>query len=403
LRISYDSSGYAGENIISDSVSSNVVFTSIVDLGETNEVEFRVPYQQATAFLTNRNNYHGNALPWSNSLAPSFLYNGTLDNGTITVRVQTILTAPIAVSSVSILVFVRAADNFEVANPRNPPQLSPFMVQSDEFTETDNTSISKIAGTGIPNTHDQRYLMNFGESVKSLRQLMRRTNLSTVSTWITVPGSDYNINYKIFTKIPPTYGYDPTGIHLAKGLVVPVSTFPFNYVSVNPITWFMPAFVAYRGSTFWSFNTVDNTPIGHVRVTRQNQQTYATALENQTSTFAKGTYSNNASIFNFVLDQGGAGQALTSQYTNAGLVISCPMYAKYRFQSTKPQNATLPSTVDDSALDMFRFEVTTEGLTGPTSQGLVVYSYVSIGTDFGLHFFLNVPTLWIYSLYPTPV
>jgi len=73
LRISFDPSGYAGLNLLNSTTTSNVVFTEIVDLGDNMDVEFRVPYQQATAFLVTRNNYGAGGIQWSTSATPSFL------------------------------------------------------------------------------------------------------------------------------------------------------------------------------------------------------------------------------------------------------------------------------------------------------------------------------------------
>lgn len=398
LRISFDPSGYAGENIISDGVSTNVVFTSIVDLGDTGDVEFRIPYQQATAFLVTRNDFSSSGIQWSTSAAPTFNYNGLYDNGTITLRVLTTLTAPLATTSVSVLVFARAAENLEFANPRTVPLHSTFQVQSDSFPETD-TIPSQVLGTGIRQPDADRYLINFGESVKSLRQLMRRTSLLGVSTFTTNTTNDYVINQKRFMKIPPDYGYDPTGLNSAKGLVVPGSNFGFNYVNKTPLTWIMPAFIGYRGSTIWTFNANNKAENGHVRVWRSNQS--GINITEQTISASKGTNSANASFFLRNCDSGAAGQALTNQLTNAGLSVLCPNYGRMRFQSTSLVNSSSPQSADDSQFDEFVLEVVTDGVSGPDNKGLKLWTYNSIGTDFGLHFFLNVPTLWIYSAIPT--
>lgn len=397
LRISYDPAGYAGLNVTNTSATSNVIFTEIVDLGDNMDVEFRVPYQQATAFLQNRNNYGAGGIQWSTSATPAFTYNPAFDNGMITVRVLTALTAPIASSSVSILIFARAASNFEVANPRTVPDSSVFQVQSATFTESDHTT-TQVLGTAPRDPHADRYLVNFGESVKSLRQLMRRTSLVGVTTFTTDTTNDHVINRKRFLKIPPGYGYDPSGLHSAKGLVVPASNFPFNYVNQTPLNWIMPAFIGYRGSTIWTFNASNSGASSHVRVIRSNQSG-AVASENVLAA-AKGTVSGDARFYKVFTDSGAAGQAVTSQWTNAGLSVLCPNYGRYRFQSTALSRATSPGSGDDAAVDEYLLEVATDGISGPTNKGLKVWSYNSIGTDFGLYFFLNVPTLWIYSIVP---
>ncbi len=404
LRISFDPSGQASQNIVTNSATENVVFTSIVDLGDNADVEFRVPYQQARAFNVCRNNYTAAGIQWSTSASPTFKYNGQYDNGTITVRVLTTLTAPLASSSVSILVFARAAENFELANPRTVPNYSTFAVQADTlelqadvYTESDFTT-TEVLGTTTRDPLPERYLINFGECVRSLRQIMRRTTLVGVFTPSNNTTNDYNFFTFNFLKTPPAYGYDPDGIHSAKGLVTTTSNFPFNYTNTTPMAWILPAFVAYRGSTIWTFNTAGVGPYGHVRVVRRNQSGANASLGS--ASFTKGTSSANSAFFLTNCDSGAAGQALTNQLTNAGLSVLCPNYGANRFQSTDPSNSTSPGNFDDSQFDEFRLEVLANGVTGPTSNGMTVWAYNGIGTDFGLYFFLNVPTMWIYASIP---
>lgn len=392
LRITYDPSGYAGENIVTDSVSSNVVFTSIIDLTDQNEIEFRVPYQQATAFLLSANTY--NVIPWSTSLTPTFARDNSYDNGYLTVRVQTALTAPIATSSVNILCSVRAAENMEFANPRNAGPFTTFPVQSDSFN---SGVVGYLAGTSEPNVHADRYLVNFGESIKSFRQLLRRSAYVSTSSLGGTPSTDISIWRKTFTKIPGGYGYDPHGINSAKGLVVPASNFPFNYSQLIPLHAIMPAFIGYRGSTHYSFNVQGRDAVGSVRVSRLNGRGAANTTETITS-FTSGTSSANSAFFRNNLEAGAAGQAVTSQLTNAGMNISCPNYSMFRFQSTNPANWSFPTVTDGSFYDTYVLEAVVDGNTNTSAQELLVHAYHSIGTDFGLYFFLNVPTFYAYPV-----
>jgi len=312
-------------------------------------------------------------------------------------RVLTTLTAPVASSSVSILVFVRAGDNLELANPIDLPAYSTWAVQSDvqqvNRVETLGTMQDKRCG--------EQNLINFGETVKSLRQLLRRMSLVSVSTPAGAT-ADMDLWYKSFTNIPGAYGYDTNGINLAKGLVVTAANFQFNYSQQIPLTWILPAFVAYRGSTHWTFNVNSGAnPVEHMRVLRTNVQ--GGGAYEASAASAYGTTSANAAFFYNATYAGASGQALTNQRTNTGLSVTAPMYTAYRFQSTAPANYTLPGYSDGQGLDLFRLETlfsTSGGAPVPTASK--IWAYNSIGTDFGCHFFLNVPTFWIYSAVPTP-
>lgn len=394
VRISFDPSGYAGENIISDAVSTNVVFTAILDLDGTNEVEFTVPYQQATAYLNLRSNVAPTNINWSTSTTPTFTYNPLYDNGTITMRVSTALTAPVAISTVSILVSVRAADNFELANPTDDTQLlTTWAVQSD----TIEVGLGNHQGVKPP----EQNLINFGERVVSLRQLLRRTTWVSASTIPADTTHQYVMFRKLFTKIPGMYGYDTGGINSAKGLVVPASNFKFNYSLNHPLCWFLPAFVAYRGSTNWTFNVLGGKqPVEHMRVIRNNRP--STQPSEIIDTMTPGTTSANAAWFSSKFLAGGSGQALTNQRTNAGLSVQCPNYSVFKFQSTSPTYYTAPVAADGSFYDQFQLELFLSGTgSGPTPADTILQSYAAIGTDFGVHWFLNVPTFWLYSSNPT--
>jgi len=399
LKISFDPSGQSTQNIVLIPTTTNVVMTSIIDLGDSNEIEFRVPYQQAITYLLKRQNFTSGDVVWNTTTSPSFSYNPNFDNGTICVRVLTALTAPVAAAPVSILVSVRGAENLEFGNPCEPPHFSMFAVQSEEFPDQKEEN-HHVLGTGVSGRTSQKNLLHFGETICSLRQLLRRSTLVSTSALPFDTTHDFVLWKKVFTKIPGFFGFDPNGINSAKGLVVTTSNFPFNYSQTHPLTWLLPAFVAYRGSTIWSFNTVGATQIGHVRVFRDNAVLYNVGESAQTQ--AKSTSSSTAAFFYNNTVGGATGQAVTNQQTNAGINVLCPNYAGYRLQSTNPVYATAPSGNDGSLHDQFVYETLTNGITAPNPNAVTVWSYCGIGTDFNMYFFLNVPTLWAYTTTPTP-
>lgn len=395
LRISFDPSGTAGQNVISDATTSNVVFTQIVDLGEQEEVEFRIPYQQALPYLRTPK-WSALTIPWSISASPTFAHSAIFDNGTITVRVQTALTAPVASSTVAIMVFVRGAENLEYANPRELPANKPtmFAVQAD----------SNILGTAKPKDDETRHLVHFGERIVSLRPLLRRYSMVGLDYMGADVNSYIGVWQKAFSKIPPMYGFDVGGgINQAKGIVVPLSNFKFNFVQGHPITWLLPAFIGYRGSVNWSFNGSIVPSARHLRVVRTNDGTNVAARSmRQTATLGGGATVNSIAQTGLNTYPGLPGTALTNQHTNSGINVACPMQTRSRFQSTNPVNYTVPSTEDGSDLDMFTLEYASNTIAEPLTGGLI-WSYAAIGTDFNMHFFLNVPSWITYTAAVVPV
>lgn len=400
VRLSYDPSGYTGENIYDDAVSQNVVQTVIVDLGEESDVEFRIPYQQATSFQQTRTGLSAGNIGWSLSTSPTFSINKAFDNGSFTMRVQTNLTSPIATTNVPILIFVRAAENFEFAMPRqiNTYAVAPFVVQSDVYGDP----LTITAGRPS-NAHPERYLINYGESVKSLRQLLRRQSLTfNIGNALNTTDNSLLTQFR-FGRYPMYYGYDPNGFNTALGIVDPESIFPFNYSHVTPYNWVAAAFIAQRGSMQWTFNVDTTTPVRHVRVYRDGAHSSSAALTS-IALAAKGSQSVQSHFYKINCDSGAGGQALTSQQTNAGLTVQLPSYTKYRWNTTSPAQTTALTPLDGLDIDSFVLEVHTAPSSEiDSSEAATTWCYSGIGTDFGLYFFLNVPVMWLYSAIPTPV
>lgn len=397
VRISYDPAGTAAQNLTADPTTSTVVFTKIVDLNKDTDVDIRVPFQQAISWLLVQANTPSNAgIVWSTSAAPAYIFDPQYFNGTIQVRVLNALTAPTAVSNVKMMVFVRAAENFEVANPIEiANNFSSFTVQSaDVYGSPDELVV------GSTSSFDNKYLVNFGESVLSLRSILRRFNLSSV--WCEpnrAVDEKYTMIRQRFTRWPPYYGYDPNGLNSAKGLVVPASNFNFNYSQNTVYNWIAPAFVGQRGSMMWSFNTDTTKPLNSVKVIRVPQNPGVAV--NTITSFVGGTASADTRYFRSVTEAQSNGSALTSQETQFGLTVLCPNYSQYRFQTTTPGNASNPTVVDGSDQDNLLLEISpTTGSTPIDTTILKIWKYVSIGTDFNLHFFLNCPVYNLLSALP---
>jgi len=409
VRISYDPAGYSSENINSDAVSTSVVHTQILDLGKDSDIEVRVPYQQAASWLVCHHNVTNANIQWTVNSAASWIMNPGLDNGAITVRVMTVLTAPVASSSVQMIVSVRGGDNLEFACPVDPPQTTSLFApqcgedmdveltnvvsykqhphrphtprplsrqahileQLDHASEEDksfwrekwralrrkkpwppnedpstrprycqlkrweqqsgkNEPVNEMSQEITAGNHesvspDQRYRVNFGECVASLRNLMRRYTLSYVYFPQSSDTTDAIVLYKsIASKFPLYYGYDPNGIHTALGLISGTNK-NFNFVSTAPYHWITPCFIAQRGSMNWSFNVDGQRPIASIRMVRKPDTSYS-AASNQVIVSATGSESYNASLYQTSdAGPGCGGQAITNQSTQAGLNVVLPI------------------------------------------------------------------------------
>jgi hypothetical protein len=398
LRISYDPAGNAAtNNIIADASTQMVVQTQILDLGGEDDVEIRLPYQQATAWLQTRLSLQNGAVGWSTSLTPGFPYSAVNDNGTITMRVQTILTAPVATSSVTIMVFVRGAENLEFANPINlSSRYSTFAAQGAEVYGDP----FEITAGKKSEAHPMRHVVNFGEDIKSLRTLLRRSTLC-YDIRPTLFGSNKVGYWRMrFSKYPPMPGYDNQSPFTATGIVNTGATFPYNWNFMSPYNWVAPAFAAQRGSMIWTFAIEANGSSGMLdlfRVYRDTSNSGVASIQTQQNSVVS-TQNQYAGWAVTYLQGGSAGQALAVARTNAGLQVSLPNYTRFRYMSTIPTYSTGLTSVDDQDVDAYAFEFYSSA--AQLFNGTHVQAYQGIGTDFGLYFFLNVPTFYFYGTQP---
>ncbi len=408
LLISHDPSGTSTSNVMNTTGTTNAVNTHIVDISTTTSFEMRIPYQQALSYSLTRTGVNSTfltaaACPWVTNGAVTFTNQGDL-NGHISVRVQTILTAPVAVAPVNVLVSVRGADNLEFANPSNPPiYLSTALAQSEEVDEAHDANADVLGSTGSAQRSD-RVRMHFGEMTASVRPLLRRMcylgSIAQGASGTTYTGGDWLSTYR-FRRNPPMFGYDPYGLSTAPGLVATGSSFPFNYVNPVPLTWIMPCFVAYRGSINWSFDVNANGKmLANVSVVRDNNVANFSGVSIFNAASGASTTARNY-FYARRSRNAVCGTTLTNQNTQTGVNVAIPNMTQYRFQTTDASTALPGSSLDGSQYESCVLEIKDGSTVNPNEVN--IHQYVGAGVDFNLHYFLNVPTWVNYGAMPVGV
>jgi hypothetical protein len=402
LVVSFDPTSYTGSNIGNTVGTTNIVQTAIIDIGETCDFEFRIPYQQATQFLTLRPLYDATNKGWATRTSVPGVWPASLlyDNGLITVRVLNALTAPALTAPVDVHIYVRAADNIEYANPTAslPSTFSTFAPQSEDLTVSNPADKLSLGDT--QNLPGSQYLVHFGENIRSHRQLLRRYELHSIdAVYPSAVALTRSIWQKGFYKMPTSPGYSSTGYSTA-GKIIGVGTTNYNYCASTWLALLSQAYVAYRGSINWSFNVEGASNTSHLRVYKDNISGALAGLT--TANYLCPTASKHAFVITG-LNSGLGAQALTNQNTQSGINVQCPMFTQFKFQSTNTANSNAGIIADGSILDRFvlegDFPFPSTGTTVPT----IIHNYSSIGTDFGLYYFLNVPTIYVYSSQPPPL
>lgn len=393
LRVTWDPTG----DIVADSVSTTVAFTKIVDLTEDEDIIINVPYMQATPWLRTRSTFGG--APYWSSGGGSFQHDSTFSNGTLTVRVLNDLTGASDLTSIQCLVYVSGCANLEFANPCSlPTNASYFQIQSRDEEDPSGQYCAP-----------ERYLLNFGEAVPSLKVLLRRTCLVDTLGFVNYGNTTAMTQIiKVWqTKYPGCYGYNVNGLLLAKGqkAATTATNEPFDYANNTPFSWFIPLFLGMRGSMHWHYNVSTSgsasQPLTSVKVARRHSQ-ITTLVENLTSA-TSGSDSVQLAFFRGSVEPGAAGLAVTNQITQAGMSVSMPMYNRHRMVTTCPSTLNVGSSADDSNAESYTVVMTAKPFQSNNPfRNVHLERYASIGTDFCAYFFLTVPTMYAYNTTVVP-
>lgn len=365
--------------------TGNTAITKIVDIGETTDYEFRIPYMQALPWLASTKSVDSSTF-FSDSaiIAPSA---AGFANGTISVRVLNALTAPRASSAVYMQVWVRGSDNLEYANPTDVQKsLFPWALQN--AVETSSPS-------------DERYKINWGEPIPSLRLLFRRSVLSENLQMNPGTAADRNsTHYNRFTRFPVPPGYG-NGALTAKS-VSSASQIAYAYARFTPLHYTARCFLANRGSFRYHFVPAFGTSRTLMNVTRHVDNSVGSSdvgiMLNQTQRSSAEALNVGANrLIRDDLSEAASGSVIVDTYSTAGLTIECPMMTNYLFSFNKLDSWARGSNVDGTSLDTYVLTLLNSPAAGTTQDNYFIQKYVAAGTDFNLFFFLCVPPLYYNS------
>jgi hypothetical protein len=438
VRITYEPQPYPDGSFAFDHVKQ---FNEVVDLSQTTDFEFRVPYLGRSAFRkvlsrpTDPNwaiNYPGN-------------YNDRHHNGVVTVSVMTELSSPFIGADINFAIFVRGADNFELAEPSKfivseethgtlPTVLSPYgyVLQADDITLPGQKEADGLA-TVQSTPGDNSLLVYMGESVRSVRDLFHRT-----TRYMTINGSTNNnptltgiiINY--FVTYLPRFP-----IFIGQRLINPYSSLvtnlhetsnnlAYNFVHTPVYSHVTTAFVGWRGSIEYraadlgsaSYNGNTYSPCATIEISRCHNNNmssdlgphvYQNLIDNADSTIPFGDFqniANSASAGMSLLRQNGvSGMAASAARVDPVCTAIAPMYSDKRMYSANPNAQGSPYCcvqLSDAASsgDSIRIDYTILASNKISTQ---IDVYTMAGPDYTPFFFLNVPTMYVADSLPTPL
>jgi len=384
-------------------------YNQIIDVTDDPTVEIRIPYLQARAWSLvdfSANEFFGPTA----AAAPA----ATFTNGRLTIRVLTALTAPAVTANAFIIVSVRAAENMMFSAPTELPSWKHYVtpkvgfaalpsIDEDEFKEDlpelqsqEIAMVNKLPSAFYDPVEDDKrtHLVYMGETMKSLRQLLRRTSLSRTVAVADDSASLGSMTASRHARLPLFPGWDPSGINYAVNGATP--SIRYNFVNQIPFTWLSNCYVGNRGSIIWHYN-IDSANAVSLRSDRaQRTLTLAAYQSVNTVLTAEG---NSQRVADLTYGWGGAGSSgmsIMNQHTQTGLSVSAPMYSMYRMLNNNPDVRNFGSADDGTTDDC----VTVYSYTKPVLQNsgtTFINMYTSIGTDFSFLFFLNVPSMYTYA------
>lgn len=387
LRVTYDPSG----NIFSTPDSESVAMTKIVDIETCDYVEFTIPYTQPQSWLRVKTNVVRDNSSRTDSDSP---YDADFHNGRFEVRVLNNLTGPDTSADIGLAIFAYAK-NFELANPTEVPFISSaFAVQSNDepYTQYD----MGVSSSRPNNIND----VNYGEDIRSLRTLMRRTCLHEVmgdtKQLNATVDSTYVSTLRVARNIYPTqYGFDPDGVGSLVGVFTP-GFFPGNKTKNTPYTWLSPCFVGQRGGMNYSYNHLNSVISPMLTVQRWNKQVPFT------TNIASTEYDNPITIANSLdrVTDGIAGQALENEQTQTGLQFYVPYVSRYKFAGTGIRGRKTGLVADETNLNNYVVStVNMQNIRASDSHvyGGVLAEYHAIGADYSPLWMLSTVTRWLYD------
>lgn len=392
-------------DIVNSAPETNVVYSQVVDISEETEVEFRVPYIQSTPFLdtviTTSSTSEWSYVQVTDLPGSLPAYQEEKYNGRLTVRVLTNQTSPVISADVFILVSARGCENLQFASPQDPPNnVSYLLPQSESDTITyGKKQIYSMSDDPIVK-EEERYLVNFGERIVSLRQLLRRMNF-TRSVVLTGNTTEQFTRWLQIHSPQPLYrGYELNGINTATSSIggAPSS---YNYCNMTIYNWLAPMYIGYRGGFNYSYNF--DSPI-YLNSCLASRRTLPSTTGEYNSSGGVATSANLSAKTAYLIgskDANAKGCALTNQKTQTGLSVYYPMYSKFRFRTTAIQYNTLGTNIDGSNRERcdVRTWFTPSFQTSSVINSSYCDHYVGVGNDFSFVYFTNVQPFYYL---PTP-
>lgn len=324
LKLSYDAAAHPTMNLL-EIGTFNTGENLVVDISEDRDFTIRVGWSQVAPYQKVSNDNRNGSLRRFN-VANMASHQPLVElNGMITLTVLNSLTSPYNATTsdadIQINVYVKAAPDIQFAVPAenladksfgdSDPVAPVATVAHMGVDPTQVSTTNEIHTFGRPIPQDASDLIFFGETIVSLRSLIKRfenytvdVNEVTSESWI-----------KLWTSRFPT----------ARGFLSP-SILPWR--QMTNLNWISALFVARRGGTRY---ILDNQTTGKVIVENVQPGSSGPLPAKGVQVMGTDPFSKSRNMLNFT-DSGAAGQQIIDQGLSA---IYLPYYSNKRFFPAK--------------------------------------------------------------------
>lgn len=405
-------------------------FSQVMDLTECRDITICVNYNRAEMYLPTQ--WNQSTADVSNIVTGAFTSdNRANSNGILVVSVLNELAAPITTTTVEINVYVKAGDDFVVANPtganlnafsyseattyagvinlagaRAPAEEVEFEAES-KFTPTadcenepEQCTYHVINGTSESNIQEDLKKVMYGEQIVSIRSLLRRYNLVDV----TKAGSNPTGIIKIIRIDRPDI---PAGPGTAYGTSIPTTgDTSTNFCKMSVLRYFMSGYAAYKGAMRYKYIVMANTPPGYMfayrRVKFENALTRSTTTANafmNAVADSAAQFQANVGLFNDDLGSKN-GSDITFYAQNGSIEFELPWQSRARFAYCSEPVYNVVSLANQAYAQyqehnhsVFATFAATQNLQEPG-----IFTYCATGEDFSFFHFINAPVMYVRNI-----
>lgn len=380
VRITIDPSPVLGV-----SAPWNTAYSQVIDISETREFEIDANWMKKSAFQKVADTFVQN-----HSDTLQLGVSGGTSNGLIRVEVLNELTTPsTGGDDIAIMVYVRGGESLQFMGPVD---IAPD--NKTVYYQTLQSEVTlKVAGEGAEVTSDRTLDVYGGESVTSVRQMLRRYNFYR-SVASTNAGPDVS-DIKHFTRsdFPVSRGLTRFGMDETNTSV------PVNYTGSTYLNYFQGCYLARRGGVRYKHVT---TPLSDKTYTTLwvERRVKTHGQERSESLYVQGT---STSVQHSRTARNGAnatritaGGHLTSTGVSPALEVELPFYSNRRFAYSRVQH---PRGIEKDGTETMGHRICIQQPSEVSEGGRFFHnmqSFVAAGEDFMFTYYLHSPPLYKY-------